>query len=527
MAITPPIFTSDRVLWRNLIAIFSGSIWTAILGLAVVPFYIRYLGMEAYGLMGFFLALQAALGLLDLGLAPTISREVARCGVMGKLTDARHLLRTLAVIYWCIAATIGSAIVLAAPWIGTRWLQASTLAPDTIMYAGMLTGIIIALRFPVGLYAGVLQGAQRQRLGSAISAGVATVASLGGVLLIVQVSNRIESFLLWQAVVALIHVGLIRRAAWRALEGHHDARFDRAVLRSIWRFSAGMGAVAILGTILTQLDRLVLSRTVGLADLGRYTLAWVAARSLILIVASVSGAIYPQLSALVARGDTIGIARIYTLGTRLLLAFLFPIALFIGVFSVDLFTLWSGNAETAKIIRPVVGLLTLGTALNAVMTFPFALQLAYGLSRLPAIIAAVLIVGFIPLLLTLVPVWGIVGAAASWAILNAAYVPLGAWLTHRTLLRSHGWSWFIGDVGVPFTFSLVMVGGGGWLVTSLTLPPIARLALGGLLAILSFMLVAAATPAFWTYFGAWRNFGRRRRGSMPIIDPHVMQEPRA
>ena len=43
-----------------------------------IPLYIKYLGIEAYGLIGIFALLQAWLALLDMGMTPTLSREMAR-----------------------------------------------------------------------------------------------------------------------------------------------------------------------------------------------------------------------------------------------------------------------------------------------------------------------------------------------------------------------------------------------------------------------------------------------------------------
>lgn len=62
----------------NVFAGLAGSAWTALVTLAVVPFYLRYLGVEAYGLIGFFVTLQVMLQLLDGGLAAATNREVTR-----------------------------------------------------------------------------------------------------------------------------------------------------------------------------------------------------------------------------------------------------------------------------------------------------------------------------------------------------------------------------------------------------------------------------------------------------------------
>jgi len=47
------------------------------MGVAFVPLYIKYLGVEAYGLIGIFAILQSMLALLDMGMKPTLSRELS------------------------------------------------------------------------------------------------------------------------------------------------------------------------------------------------------------------------------------------------------------------------------------------------------------------------------------------------------------------------------------------------------------------------------------------------------------------
>ena len=85
-----------------------------------------YLGVEAYGLVGFFVFSQSVLQLLDLGLAPTINREVARCRTQGNMRDAAELLRTFAIIYWAVGALILVCFFLAAPYIASYWLNAES-----------------------------------------------------------------------------------------------------------------------------------------------------------------------------------------------------------------------------------------------------------------------------------------------------------------------------------------------------------------------------------------------------------------
>ena len=133
---------------RNLLAGIANSAWSALIALAVVPLYLKYLGIEAYGLIGFFVTTQALLAALDFGLTPTINREVARCSASGNIREAGNLLHTLAVIYWAMGALIALLLAVLSPLISDYWLQSRQLPRETINHAVILMGLIIGCRWP-------------------------------------------------------------------------------------------------------------------------------------------------------------------------------------------------------------------------------------------------------------------------------------------------------------------------------------------------------------------------------------------
>src|SRR3972149_12226265 len=92
---------------RNIIANYLGSAWNALMGLAFIPLYIHYLGIEAYGLIGVFILLQAWMVLLDMGITPTFSREMARF-TAGSHTPQSigDLVRSVELVYALIAVAM-------------------------------------------------------------------------------------------------------------------------------------------------------------------------------------------------------------------------------------------------------------------------------------------------------------------------------------------------------------------------------------------------------------------------------------
>jgi O-antigen/teichoic acid export membrane protein len=462
---------------RNYLAGLSNSVWSAIVAIAVVPFYLKYLGIESYGLIGFLTFTQGVVALLDFGLGPTISREVARGTAQDDLREAAQLLHTLAVIYWATAAVILVVFLLAAPIIANWWLSTERLSTEVVSSAAMLIGVVIACRWPLGLYQGVLIGAQRLTTWSAINIAMVTAANIGGVAIVAFVSPTVQALFAWQGLVALIGSVVMMRAAWSVIGASARQPFSWSRLRTVWRFSAGMSLVAVTSIVLLQLDKGILSRMLSLDQFGRYMLAVLVANSLYVLLRPLFNTIYPRMSALVAAGNIDQLSEFYRTGARVLASILFPLAGTIALFSSDLVHVWTQDATTAASVGPLVSFLVWGTALNGVMHFPYALQLAYGRTRLPLTINATLIVVSAPITIALTSTYGVIGGAASWAILNFLYLLFGTWLTHRELLRGNGARWLVADVLAPFVVSCVVLGAAAWWIRDVSDAPVPHLVL--------------------------------------------------
>lgn len=496
-------------LGRNLLAGLANSVWSALVGLAVVPFYLKYLGIEAYGLIGFFVTTQAVLSLLDMGMAPTINREVARCSALGNLKEAGKLLHTLAVVYWGMAVMIALLIVALAPWIAEYWLQSKQLSALTISHAIMLMGLVVACRWPIGLYQGALIGAQRLTVASGISIAMVTFGSLGAVVVLAFVSPTIEAFFIWQACVGLVYAAAVRWGAWRVIGRPGAIRFDVDKLKSIWRFSVGMSGVAISAVILMQLDKVLLSKMLSLEDFGHYMLAMVVANGLLVLLTPVFNVIYPRLTSLVVTGEEKKIIKLYRSGTCFLSLIVFPITIAVVVSSKDLLFLWTGNMSLASNVAPILSLLIIGTALNGVMIFPYALQLAYGLTRLPLTIVISLIVIYAPLTYFLVMSYGAMGGALAWVVLNSIYLIFGTWITHRYVLKGIALVWLIRDISIPLGLSLT-AGSIGWKLFHVEGAYVMNIFLSTMLAVLSILAIVLLLQTDMVV-NVWRQYSKEHK----------------
>jgi O-antigen/teichoic acid export membrane protein len=481
---------------RNLFAGIAGYGWTAALQLISTPILLKLLGPESFGLVGFYMAVQGASQVFDLGLSPTINREMARATVEQRAEEARDFLRTIEPGYWAVGVVLGLLVALLAPMLASHWVRvsASGLSASAIRLDVALIALLIAVQWPITLYEGALTGLHRIAALHAVGIVMRSAGVACGLAVLFFGPRELAGYLLSLAAFSLLHVLLLARLLRRSLPvASRPARWSPAVVYRVWRFAAGMSVLMLLSAILINADRLLLSRLLALGAFGYYTLAHLVGASLYVLVLPVFHSVFPVLAGRVAAGDERGERETYHLGAQSLTVLVIPAAAVIALFMPDLLLAWTGNPETARQAAPIARLLVIGTAVNAQMTLPYVLQLAHGRTKIGIVTHIGLIALFLPAIIVATTRYGAIGAASVWIGLNLLYLLVGVPVTHHLLMRGEVASWLFGDVIAPSAAGLP-VAVLGWLLSSrLSLPP--YLAVAAALSTLALAWVAAALAA--------------------------------
>jgi O-antigen/teichoic acid export membrane protein len=439
--------------------------WTALLQLAVVPFYIHFLGVEAYGLVGAFLTLQALISLLDLGLGPTLTRELARLSSQPNSgRKMRDLLRSLEIVYWAISIAVGLLICFLAPYIAHYWLKPVALSRSAISHAIVIAGVAFALIWPANLYYSGFLGLERQVTLGWIVAAIGTVRPAVTLAALWLIAPTLDVFFAAQACVNLLQTLVVAVLLWRCLpKAQARASFRPGQVRALLRFATGVTGIGITTVVLTQLDKAVLSKTLTLSSFGYYAVAGTLAAGLYVLVTPIFTVFFPRFSQLVACNDRDSLQKLYSTSSQLLAVMICPVAATACFFSWEILRLWTHNAAIADNGSWLLALLVLGNAMNGMMTLPYALQLAYGWTSLAfyANIAAIALCA--PLVYILSQWIGAVGGAAVWVFLTFGYLVVGPPLTHRRLLPHRLGRWYLVDVGQPAVAAFA-VSASAWLV---------------------------------------------------------------
>ena len=398
---------------RNILFNVFGGLWALAIAVATVPLQTRLLGMESYGVVGFLASLQIIVGILDLGLPTMVIRKVASEG-----REAEPAVRATVGLYLLLGTAAGGAIAALAPWLCDTFLSPHHHLRDDTITAMRLSALALAVRWPVAVYSGLLTGLQRMRSTNLLKAGGATVRNLG-VCAALLVLPDIRVFAGWMVLVGALELAAhmaVCRKAWPGMP--LLPRFGLAPLAGTWAFSAGMLVISAQSILLTQSDRLVVAHFRPLLELGHYSAAYAFAFSLAIFQGFITSALLPVFAAC---GDGQRSAERREAATEVLMLGMSIPAVGLALMGESLLRMVMPPADAIAVAAPLGGL-----ALGSLITSSLSMAITDSIAKGRVWGIAMLNLASLPFYLTVlvvgVSMYGIVGAAIAWLILNLSYL---------------------------------------------------------------------------------------------------------
>lgn len=456
-------------------------IWGAGLGILAVPIYVRVLGIESYGLIGLFASLQVLISFLDFGLGTTMVREFGRLGASpdGR-TEMRDIARTCELTYVAVGCLIGAGVAVLAPWLLDHWLNLDRLSREEAGTAVAWGALALAVQWPSALYGSGLEGLQRQAALGFLAAATGTGRVVLALSAIWFIAPRLDVFFAANALAGLAHTLAARRLFWRSLgAAARPPRFLRGFLTRSRGFAGAMTGIFMTSIVLTQQDKIILSKVLALPDFGIYALTSALAGGLYVLIGPVFGTLYPRLCATVASGSVDDTRNIYHLASQFLALLLIPALAVVALYSSDILFVWTGDAEISQRAHWPLVFLFAGNTINGLMNAPYALQLASGWPGLALASNLVAVFLLVPVTYFLAIGYGPAGGAAAWFLLNTFFILIAPHIMHRRLLTGEVFNWYVHDIGRAVLAAGSAVAALRWALPTTTTRPLLGLAVTG------------------------------------------------
>lgn len=447
-------------MFKNIIANYVGKIWGIISVFLFVPLYIKILGIESYAVINFYTVILTIMYFADGGLSATLNREIARG------SDKQYIgnmLFTIEKVYLAICSFIILFIFSFSGIIAKNWLNSHTIsAADLSLYISLM-GVSIAFQLFTTLQSSGLMGLEKQVLSNTVQVSSSFFRS-AVVLIPLYFYPSLLTFFIWQVSVNIIFFFITRHNLWKFIKTDMSYQFDKHVLKTVGRFAGGMMLMAIISSLNTQIDKLVISKILSLKEFGYYSLAGILSQVPVLIITPIAVAILPKMVKYSANTQKDKLTKLFHVNTFVLSTLATSGAMVLFLFTKDFVLIWTHDILIANAIENVTKVLLIGGVFLSFQYMPYHLAIANGHTKTNVRLGVVAVICIIPALIFFVKQYGLIGATYTWLIMNLfAYFYLGYFIISKFLIGEFK-RWLINGTVTPLFIS-ILVGFVGYFFT--------------------------------------------------------------
>ena len=444
---------------KNIISNYVAQGYIAILGIIVIPYYIKYMGLEAYGLVGIFLLIQTIFQLFDIGVSASIQREASKIRISGVNSQFKIIFQVFETYFFIIGITASVLMLTFSNEICEKWMNSENLNKETVNFSLKIMAVILFFRWFSCLYRGVILGREDQVWLNKVNILISTFKYFMVIPIIALRPKEPSTYFLYQLFISIIEFTLLYiRAKYLVNEKYNfKLNFNYKAVKSILKFSVGIGITGIVWAFVTQFDKLILSKVLTLSDYGIFSMVTTLSGGVLMLATPLGTAIIPRLTSIISSGDEINYRKIYSNFSRLVVLVTFPAALILAIFSKKIIEIWTGNREFAEDGYIILGLYTLGNALVNIASIPFSIQYALGNIKYHVIGNLLFSVIYIPIIYFVAEKFGAIGTGIAWISLNIAYIFFWIPLIHKKLNIKSFWSWFKDDIFIPILIAIIPI----------------------------------------------------------------------
>ncbi len=445
---------------RNAFSNYIGQSYSMAVTLASVPVYIKYLGAEAYGLIGFFILLQNFTGLLDFGLSTAISRQVARARATANgFAQFSNLLRAVELGFMVVAIVIIVLIYFNSDLMSYKWINPIALAQKDIAYSFQLMGLIIGLKLYSTFYRSGINGFEDQIWNNKATVIVNTLKYGGSSVILIFITQSITTYFEYQLIIALIEIILLRHRFYKntlnqAIDQHLE-KIDWHEILKIVPFSLSVAYTSAVVIIIMQLDKLLLSNTISLKELGYLNVISTITSLIIVITTPVFLAYLPKITVLMISKRIQEMTAAYTEMTKLVALITACTTAMIACNAQGIIYAITGSRAAQAWSSEVLVYYAIGTGFYVLGNVQYYLLNALGNLKLYVLGCTISLVFLTPAIFFIVQRYGVLGAGYLWMFYGLIWFILWGMLVHNKVMPKFHTKWLFKDIA-PLVVSTSM-----------------------------------------------------------------------
>lgn len=421
---------------------YFAQIYSAVITLLVIPLFFSKLGGDGFGLFSFFLMLQAWFQVLDAGISGSVTRlvSISKNNRIAFL-NASNTFMKIACVFLGVGLFVLFVLMNARGLISNEWLNSQLPLSELKSFLGMIF-LSLIFRYFSGPFKGGMIGLEKHLLVASLNSVFVTL-KFPGALIFLNYTSDLEWFFIYQGVVAFLELVLFCIAYVYSMQkirkkfsGLDDGPASNSILsfKEVIRFSFQLALLSIVWVVVTQVDKLLLSRFLALSDYGEYSLAVSIASGVLLLSAPINQILMPRLSTYYSDQNKKEYLKLYllaSLGTAIVLG---SVAAWMAFFSREVLWVWVGEEIVGSSAINYTPWLALGNLISVVMNLAFLLLYSSDGLKIHVRVYCLYAVFLVPATVYVTSEYGALGASIFWFFHNLFfYVSWGVYVQERII----------------------------------------------------------------------------------------------
>jgi O-antigen/teichoic acid export membrane protein len=429
-------------------------IYMALLAVVTLPFYISLMGKQAYGLIAFFIQLQTAISILDVGVSATVSRNMTLFKV-GKLSrrDFLESSRSLEFVFYLVGIIVLLCGLCLTGWITSSWLEIEDFDPILAQNAVKMIVVVVVLRWLQTFYRAAIFGAERIEWVSWFNIFISTIRVVAVIPFLIVIEGNVLDFFIFQIAINFVELFILFFMVNYLVGYSKSERFGiirgYSIILAV-KSSAVIGFTSLIWTVIAQVDKFIASGVTSLTAYAAYSIVITVASVMVLLSAPLIYAIGPMMARLIAKqqvDEAVSLFRNATLFTVLLLSAAFAVTILWGT---ELLLAWTNDEELVELAHPLLPAYLSGTFFFALNYLSYSINYALGDFSRRLKYSLVTVVIYIPILLLACHYFNEYGLIYSWLIVNVLFFFVAQPLLYNQLKFELFRQSLFSDIILPF-----------------------------------------------------------------------------
>lgn len=401
-------------LFRNSLYNLIGQAIPLVVGFVSIPFLIRSLGLDRFGLLSLVWVFLGYLTFFDLGLSRAIIKIIAED--LAKKNE-QEIPVTIWTTFWIvlILSGLGSlGLGLISPWLITKTFQIPSSLHEEAIWSLWYVALSIPVVTLIAVFRGVLEAQQRFFI-------VNILHSVSGI--VTYVLPLLVSFFTKDVHTLIAAIGLARLAT---LLGHMIACQrqipnllipllpQKKSTQRLLRFGSWLTLSNLISPLMVYFDRFILGTFIPVGNLAYYTTPYEIVTRVLILPSAISRVMFPAFTSILSQEDKSELGIIQQ-SLRTIGLVLFPICAVLILIASPGLKIWLGQ-EFATKSALILQIFAIGIFFNGLANIPYTLLQSANRPDLTAKVHVIELPFYAIALYAFTMKWGVQGAATAWSL---------------------------------------------------------------------------------------------------------------